>query len=227
MKKHDLTFALCCAAFWGLFAVITPLREWFFTMSAYKDWHYLLMAFLKFGILATLGEMAGLRIVKGVYFYSGFGIAPRAVVWGLLGMCIAAVMNIFAVGVPVFLSGFGVDISPQAGFLSQLAAAFGISVVMNSIFAPVFMTAHKITDLHILACGGSLKRFFTHRIDMVSSFERINWKVQWNFVFLKTIPFFWIPAHTFTFMLPGEYRVLFAALLGVVLGIILSVAAKK
>ena len=55
----------------------------------------------------------------------------------------------------------------------------------------------------------------------------MNWRVQWNFVFKKTIPFFWYPAHTITFLLPEETRVLFAALLGVALGVILAVAARK
>ena len=36
-----------------------------------------------------------------------------------------------------------------------------------------------------------------------------------------------VPAHTITFLLPEEARVLFAALLGVVLGILLAVAARK
>jgi hypothetical protein len=52
---------------------------------------------------------------------------------------------------------------------------------------------------------------------------KLDWKVQWNFIFKKTIPFFWIPAHTITFLLPPEFRVLFAALLGIALGIILSI----
>lgn len=47
-----------------------------------------------------------------------------------------------------------------------------------------------------------------------------------NFVFKKTIPFFWYPAHTITFLLPGEMRVLFAAILGVVLGVLLAIAAR-
>jgi hypothetical protein len=55
----------------------------------------------------------------------------------------------------------------------------------------------------------------------------LNWDRQWNFIFKKTIPLFWYPAHTITFMLPGEYRVLFAALLGVALGVILAIGAKK
>jgi hypothetical protein len=51
--------------------------------------------------------------------------------------------------------------------------------------------------------------------------------VQWGFVFKKTIPLFWYPAHTLTFLLPAEYRILFAALLGIVLGVLLSVASLK
>ena len=87
-----------------------------------------------------------------------------------------------------------------------------------SIFGPVFMTLHKVTDTHILATGGTLKGFFTP-IPMGKILQGLNWKVQWGFVFKKTIPFFWFPAHTITFLLPGDARVLFAALLGVVLGI--------
>jgi len=51
--------------------------------------------------------------------------------------------------------------------------------------------------------------------------------VQWGFVFKKTIPFFWYPAHTITFLLPGDTRVLFAALLGVALGVLLAIASHK
>ncbi|MDE7102493.1 MAG: hypothetical protein K2O37_06815, partial [Bacteroidales bacterium] len=64
-------------------------------------------------------------------------------------------------------------------------------------------------------------------IRMGEIMQGIDWKRQWSFVFKKTIPFFWIPAHTVTFMLPGEYQVLFAAFLGVVLGIILAFAAHQ
>jgi hypothetical protein len=53
----------------------------------------------------------------------------------------------------------------------------------------------------------------------------MNWDVMWGFVFTKTIVFFWIPAHTINFLLPPEFRVLVAAILGIVLGIILAVAA--
>lgn len=88
------------------------------------------------------------------------------------------------------------------------------------------MTFHKITDTHILQCGGSVRSLLTP-IPMTQIITHLNWDVQWNFVFKKTIPFFWVPAHTITFLLPEEARVLFAALLGVVLGILLAVAARK
>lgn len=96
---------------------------------------------------------------------------------------------------------------------------------MNSFFAPVFMTFHKITDTHILQCGGSWKSLLTP-IPMTRIITTLNWNVQWNFVFKKTIPFFWFPAHTVTFLLPSEARVLCAALLGVALGVILAISAR-
>lgn len=88
------------------------------------------------------------------------------------------------------------------------------------------MTFHKITDTHILATGGTLCGLFTP-IPMGEIMQNLNWRVQWGFVFKKTIPLFWFPAHTITFLLPGEMRVLFAALLGVALGVILAIAARK
>ena len=102
---------------------------------------------------------------------------------------------------------------------SKVFVAFCISVGMNTIFAPVFMTLHKITDTHILTHGGTLAGFFTP-IQMGEIMANLNWRVQWNFVFKKTIPFFW-------FLLPGDMRVLFAALLGVVLGVLLAIATHK
>lgn len=223
MKKQDIIFILCFIALFLPFFLWQPAYAWF--ESTTKQ-HPMLMAFLKFGILATTGESIGLRIAKGRYSEKGFGLLPRAVVWGCLGMVISGAMSIFSVGTPAFLSMLGVD-TQAAGFGSRLLVALSISVAMNTIFAPVFMTFHKITDMHIVANGGTLKGFFSHPINMAQSFKAINWDVQWGFVFKKTIPFFWYPAHTITFMLPGEYRVLFAALLGVALGLILAIANKK
>lgn len=227
MKKQDFLFIVVLVAIFLPFFLSSSLYE---SYKSFNAAHGMIMSFLKFGVLATLGEMLGLRISSGTYNRPGFGLMPRAVVWGVLGMGINAAMIIFSRGVPVFLEymgmdGAGVAINGPLG-MDKFWIAFSISVAMNTIFAPVFMTFHKITDTHILDCGGRLKSLVTP-IPMTRIITHLNWDAQWNFVFKKTIPFFWYPAHTITFLLPGEMRVLFAALLGVALGILLAIAARK
>lgn len=224
MKKEDAIFLICLGIFFGPFFISPEVLN--FYLAAVGS-HPLLMSFLKFALLATLGEVIGLRIARGVYLERGFGLLPRALVWGCLGVGIQLAFVIFAVGAPAMVSKF---LSPlPAGILGQpfsgqkLLAAFAISVCMNLIFAPVFMTLHRVTDMHIRQTGGTLGRFLTP-IDFGRILQDIDWPVMWGFVFKKTLPLFWIPAHTITFLLPEVHRVLFAALLGVALGTILAIA---
>jgi len=112
---------------------------------------------------------------------------------------------------------------PQAFCFSKVLVALSISTAMNLIYAPVMMTLHKITDTHIISNGGTVKGLL-RPIRFNEIVVNLNWNVQWNFVFKRTIPFFWIPAHTITFLLPADFQVLFAALLGVALGVILAIA---
>lgn len=227
MRAKDFIFILIVIAVFLPFVISDVLYDWYLAFNAE---HGMVMSFLKFGILATMGELLGLRISKGVYYFEGFGVLPRAIVWGILGMGINMAFIVFSTGVPAFMGYMGMNnlTEVMAGALTpeKVLLAFSISVVMNSIFAPVFMTLHKITDMHIMNNGGTLRGLFTP-IKMGDIMQNLNWKVQWGFVFKKTIPLFWFPAHTITFLLPGEMRVLFAALLGVLLGVILSIAARK
>lgn len=227
MKKIDIIMISCIVIGIALFFIFPSLYDLYNKLTAT---HGIIMSFFKFAILATLGEMIGLRIQKGVYNQKGFGIFPRMLVWGILGMGICMAMVIFKSGVVSFLEYAGLE---EAGAwfkgsfsLGKILVAFCVSVAMNSIFAPVFMTIHKITDIHILNTGGTLKGFFTP-IPVTNIITTMNWNVQWNFVFKKTIPLFWFPAHTITFLLPANFQVLFAAFLGVVLGLILSIANMK
>lgn len=227
MKKRDLYVILC---------VIVLLAPFFLSHTVYEAYksfnaeHGMIMSFIKFAILSTFGECIGLRITSGVYNRKGFGILPRALVWGVLGMGISMAMTIFSTGVPAFLGTLGISDAVAVMGMSlsweKVFVAFCISVAMNSIFAPVFMTLHKVTDTHILATGGTLRGFFTP-LRMGDTLANLNWHRQWSFVFKRTIPLFWYPAHTITFLLPGDLRVLFAALLGVVLGVLLAIAAQK
>ncbi|GAB1406018.1 hypothetical protein MASR1M74_32010 [Lentimicrobium sp.] len=201
--------------------------------QAYVDFnrsHGFIMSFIKFAILATLGEVIGLRIKTGKYYERGFGLLPRALVWGLLGIGIKAAFIIFTTGTINLLAYLNFKQAGEVfagGFsMGKLFVAFSISVCLNTIFAPVMMTVHKITDTHILDTGGSLKGFLTP-IPVSGILQRFNWDVQWGFVFKKTIPFFWYPAHTITFLLPEDFQVLFAALLGIALGTILAIASLR
>jgi hypothetical protein len=108
--------------------------------------------------------------------------------------------------------------------LHKLLVAFTISFLLNIFYAPVMMTFHKITDMHIADNKGHIKALWT-QIDMSKAFYNINWNVMWNFVFKKTIIFFWIPMQTITFLLPEEYQILYAAMLSIVLGVLLAIAS--
>ena len=226
MKKADWILILCVAVVAALFAIPqTRCAEGFNWATAH---HPYIMAFFKFAILATLGEMLALRIREGVYNKKGFGVLPRMMVWGFLGMCIAMAMVIFKVGVPAFLGSLGwhdaATLFGAAEFTwGKLIVAFAVSVLMNPIFAPVMMTFHKCTDIHITDNGGTV-RGLLRPMKMREIFaHKVNWDMQWNFVIKKTIPLFWFPAHTITFILPANLQVLFAALLGVALGLILAI----
>jgi hypothetical protein len=227
MKLKDL---------WMIALLVLIFLPFFLSADMYQFYlkfnkeHGLVMAMLKFAILATLGEMIGQRIKTGEYYAKGFGILPRAVVWGFLGITIALAFYVFSKGVPVCLNHFSPwnAVAAMAGpfTLTKLFTAFCISAAMNLVYAPIMMTLHKITDTHIAQNNGSLGCLLKP-ITFSKILTNINWDVQWNFVFKKTIPFFWIPAHTITFLLPPHFQVLFAAILGIVLGVILAIAAVK
>ena len=239
MKKQDFYFGILIALSIMLFLPF-PFLEGFHKNFLFNHHYWVITSFLKFGILSTIGEIIGLRISTGSYYKAGFGYAPRFIVWGFLGIGIKMAFVIFASGTPVLMENFmGIknaisSMKPNSVFdafdeglgFARIYTAFGISTFMNLIFAPVFMTLHKITDTHILNNGGTMKGFFTP-ISFKTIFPNLNWYVQWDFVFKRSIPFFWIPAHTITFLMPPEYRIVFAAMLGIILGIILSVAAQK
>lgn len=227
MKKNDFLFIISLLAVLSAFIFIPALTAWYMMFN--KE-HGMIMSFFKFALLATLGEIIALRIKTGYYNAEGFGIVPRMIVWGFLGLAINLAFNIFATGAPAFLAYMGLSEAPaaMAGKFTglKLLDAFTISASMNLIFAPVMMTLHKITDTHIINNGGTLSCLLKP-IPFSSILKNMNWDVMWNFIFKRTIPFFWIPAHTITFLLPAEFRVLFAALLGIALGLILAIGGQK
>lgn len=227
MKKNDVIFILT------LLLILMPLILWDKSFNAYLSFnkeHGMIISFIKFGLLATLGEVIGLRIRTGNYIQKGFGILPKIIIWGFIGLTIKIAFVIFATGTPQLMGYLGMSdatIAMKNNFTwSKLGVAFAISAAMNIMYAPVMMTFHKITDIHVAKYGGKLKSLIVP-LDFAQAFKQINWDIQWHFIFKKTIPMFWIPAHTITFLLPTDFQVLFAALLSIVLGLILAVASLK
>ena len=213
MKKGDFIWLAGLATFVAIL-VVPVTRETFMKLTTE---HAYLGGFAKFFILATMGELLAIRIVTGDWNIPK-GLPYRAFVWGLLGMAIVLIFNIFAAGIAGALaSGF------LPGGNSKFAFAFFVSFTMNLSFAPTMMAFHRITDTFIDLKyenkGG--------KVTLSDVVKKIDWDSFVSFVLVKTIPFFWIPAHTITFLLPPEYRVLLAAFLSIALGAILAFAKKK
>lgn len=182
--------------------------------------HPYIMGFIKVSILATMGELLALRIVTNEWKKTS-GMLYRGIIWGFIGMTFVIVFDIFFGGVT---GSIAKHLLPGTSD-SKLLTAFLTSAFMNLTFAPTFMAFHRVTDTFIDMGEGKLSKIFA--VKLVDVVGKIDWKGFISFVVCKTIPFFWIPAHTITFMLPTEYRVLMAAFLSIALGGILAFAKKS
>lgn len=213
MKKGDFIWGGTLVAF-ILFVMHPMTHTWFVDTTAAYPY---IGGFLKFALLATMGEMLVGRISTGKWKKAP-GFLWRVIIWGFLGMVIALIFQIFAGGV-----NHAFDQGYLIGKENRIFVAFMISLTMNFTFAPTMMAFHRFTDTYLdLKYGEHIQRPSVPQV-----VQRIDWTGFVGFVLLKTVPFFWVPAHTITFLLPQEYRVLVAALLSIALGLLLTVAKKK
>jgi len=220
MKKNDIVWISIILAISSLFIFDTTRNQ----ISNWTLEYPYLMGFIKTAVLATMGEFMAMRIRTGHYF-SGKGKIMKFVIWGILGMVFVLAFKLFASGVQIAQDDGYLPSINNAGFGASLLTAFLTSLFMNLIFAPTFMIFHRITDTFIELSGGTLKKIGSVKFSAV--IEHIDWQYFFRFVILTTIPLFWIPAHTVTFLLPAQYRVLMAAYLSIALGIILSIAKMR
>jgi len=213
LKKGDFIWLFSLAAFVAI--LVTPVTHKMF--MKFTTEHAYLGGFIKFFLLATMGELLAIRIVTSDWNIPK-GLLYRAFVWGLLGMVIVLIFRVFAAGTAGALAN---------GFLpggnSKFAFAFFVSFIMNLSFAPTMMAFHRITDTFIDLKYENKKG----KVTLSDVVKRIDWDGFISFIIVRTIPIFWIPAHTITFLLPPEYRVLYAAFLSIALGAILAFAKKK
>ncbi|MDY0215488.1 MAG: hypothetical protein RBS19_00915, partial [Bacteroidales bacterium] len=138
MKTKDLLVLLGTIVFFLPFFLFESVYQWYndFTIN-----HAFIMSFMKFAILATFGESIGSRIKTGNYMNKGFGLIPRAVIWGLLGITIKISFDVFTGGTLYFLTKAGYSeasamFSSARFSLGKLGVAFCISFFLNTVYAP-------------------------------------------------------------------------------------------
>jgi hypothetical protein len=219
MKPRDAFWVAALAAVVALL-VIPGSRTWIMDVTKF---HPFVMGFVKFGILASMGELLSIRMVTG-----GWTLPPgpqyRVIVWGLLGAGLVAVFPVFSAGTKAAADAGLLPVwADPAG--ERVLAAHLVSVVMNLTWAPTLMLYHRLTDTYLDLAGGRLRN--VPAVPLAGVVGAINWNVFVGFVVFRTIPLFWIPAHTITFLLPPEARVLFAAFLSLALGAILGFAKRR
>jgi hypothetical protein len=180
--------------------------------------HPYFMGFVKFALLATVGELISIKMATG-NFAKPVYLFARIVIWGIIGVWITYMMKIFFIGSGAMMSSGLLPGGKLAtsSIVYKLIRAFATAATMNLTFGPTFMAVHKCSDTYL-----ALKAEKGKGVNLSEVVDNVDWKRFVSFTIFKTVPFFWIPAHTLTFMLPSEYQVMLAALLSVALGIILN-----
>ncbi|MBP1765486.1 MAG: hypothetical protein H6Q65_2544 [Firmicutes bacterium] len=217
MKKGDIIWLTLLA----VVALLLALPATHEPIMAETRQHPLIAGFVKFLVLATMGDLLALRIVNGKW-QKPVGLIYRSLVWGIIGIGVAIVFEVFSKGVTAAINGGLLPVS--RGHIDQIAIAFWISTVMNVTFGPMLMVFHRYADTFIDLADGQFSKFGSVSSETVV--KHIDWQEFVCFV-LKIQLFLWIPLHTTVFLLPPVYRVLAAASLSIVLGGVLGYAKSR
>lgn len=219
-KGHEKLWILLYIAFSFLFlAAFISLSILVKPFSDFATAHPYLMGFFKFAFLATAGELLSCRMAKGSWQAPSY-VLVRYLIWGVIGIWITYMMKIFGAGVEMLMLG-GLLPTVSIPWLQTLLRAFFISATMNLCFGPTFMAVHKCSDAYL-----DLRAERKGRVSLKEVIGAVDFHRFVSFTLFKTIPLFWIPAHTVTFLLPAEFQVMLAACLSVALGIILNLRRK-
>jgi len=173
-------------------------------LRMYLDWvsaYPISSAMIQFALLGTLGEVISQWIVRRSFRYP-FSLALtlwKMIVWAIL-----------AVGIKYAFKGYigYVDYLAEHQMLpplSKLGKSFAISAFMNLQFGLLLVLAHRALDNLVVS--------------------KKNWKGLNKSLF--SLIWFWIPAHTITFMQSDAFRIGLAALWSIVLGLILGIFNRR
>ena len=213
--KAGLIGGIASLVILAAFAAVLIVPAWREVFKTLSSEHPYIMGFIKFALLATVGEVLAMRIRKKQWELPCY-IGWRMLIWGAIGVAITFMMKTYSYGVAGLMEN---RLLPGAGegAGSRLLKAFYTAAVMNLTFGPTFMATHKCTDKYL-----ELRHAGVKKPGLKGVVNDVDWYGFVSFTLFKTIPLFWIPAHTLTFLLPPEYQVIAAAALSIALGIILS-----
>lgn len=213
MKKGDFIWGTVLLL-WVLILVMPTSRENFITIT---ELHPYIAGFIKFAILATMGDLLGMRIVNKQWIIPKSTWA-KSVIWGIIGIMVTLVFTVYMGGTAAAQTSGRL---PFRGVLFA-QALFG-SAIMNVTFGPIMMTFHRFTDMYIDRKYENPKA----KVTLSNLIEQNDWHSLVEFAWMKTCLFFWIPVHTFVFLLPAQYRVLASAFLSIALGLMLAFIKMK
>ena len=161
-----------------------------------------LSAAVQFALLGTLGELLPGWLQKGRLLpFTRTQLLGKALGWALIGLLIKTGFLMMQGAAQAILDH---GLLP-AIFTGNPWRALLVSVVTNLFFGPQMMFFHRLCDNVILK-----QRHW-------AGLEKAWWTLIW----------FWIPAHTLTFVLPTDFQVGLAALWSVVLGVILGYTLRR
>ena len=153
-------------------------------------------AMIQFAVLGTLGDIISKWMQQGKLFlpYKLPIILLKMLEWAIIAITIKYAF----VGYQGFVDGLVAHhLIPELG---PFGRAFSISITMNLQYGLFLVVFHRFLD-NLIA-------------------KQNNWKNIDKGMF--SLIWFWIPAHTITFMLDKPYQIGLAAIWSVVLGIILG-----
>ena len=173
------------------------MNKYIFLVKTYP----IVMAMIQFAILGTLGEIISKWMIEKKIFL------PFKINILLLKMIEWAILAVFIKYAFTGFTGF-IDTLIAHNMLPQLNLffkAFAKSIAINIEFGLFLVLFHRVLDNLVI--------------------REKNWKnIDKGFY---SLIWFWIPAHTITFMLPKVYQIGLAALWSVALGIILGFYNRK
>ena len=172
-------------------------------MELYISWvttNPMLSAAIQFGLLGTLGEYVSSWFKTKTLSLNctWLQLIFKMLAWAFLGL----VIKYGFIGMKGFAKALITDGLVPSFFHHGIGKALLISTITNVLFGPQMMLFHRVEENIIMKTKG------------YNGME----------VALKSLIWFWIPAHTITFSLPRAYQIGLAACWSVVLGIILGLA---